>query len=210
MTWQDIGAIVLTVVASVGGIGGIILIVIKFSVNIIADRLEKKYTLKLNKDLEKYKSHLESKIYISKAKFDTEFSIYRELSKAFFDMVKNITIMIPDGFATYPADKEKRKEYEHNLYVEAQKSTVLAQDTLNANAPFIPEDFFKQYDEILGLCKTQITTFEKRWNVLYLTSQDEKESFTMADYERSRLIRKQFEEFNSAIRGYISKLDVTE
>lgn len=78
--------------------------------------------------------------------------------------------MIPDGFATYPADKEQRKEYEHNLYVEAQKSTVLAQDALYANAPFIPESFFKQYDEILGLCKRQITVLQKRWNVLYFVS----------------------------------------
>lgn len=207
MTWKDI---VLTAIASAGGIGGIIVLVVKFSANIIADRLEKKYTLKIDKELEKYKSSLESKIYISKTKFDTEFGIYRELSKAFFDMVKNITTMIPDGFATYPADKEQRKEYEHNLYVEAQKSTVLAQDALNANAPFIPESFFKQYDEILGLCKRQITAFQRRWNVLYFASQDEKESFSMEDYKCSKLIREQFEKLNSAIREYISKLDVTE
>jgi hypothetical protein len=118
--------------------------------------------------------------------------------------------MIPDGFATYPADKEQRKEYEHNLYVEAQKSTVLAQDALNANAPFIPESFFTQYNEILGLCKRQITAFQKRWNVLYIASQDEKESFSMEDYKCSKSIREQFEKLNSAIREYISKLDVTK
>ena len=158
MTWQDV---ILAVIASAGGIGGIIVLSVEFSANMIAERLEKKYTLKLDKELEKYKSTLESKIYISKTKFDTEFGIYRELSKAFFDMVKNITTLISDGFATYPANEEQRKEYEHNLYIEAQKSTVLAQDTLNANAPFIPEDFFKQYNEILGLCKRQITIFQK-------------------------------------------------
>ena len=207
MIWKDV---ILAVIASAGGIGGIIVLVVKFSANKIADCLEKRYTLKLDKEIEKYKSTLESKIYISKTKFDTEFSIYRELSKAFFDVVKDITTMIPDGFATYPADKEQRKEYEHNLYFKAQESALLAQDTLNANAPFIPEDFFKRYNEILGLCKHQIIVFQKRWNVLYFASQDEKEAFSMEDYKCSESIREQFEKLNSTIREYISKLDVTE
>lgn len=80
MTWKDI---ILAVIASAGGIGGIIFLTIKFSANIIAERLEKKYTLKIDKELEKYKLSLESKIYISKTKFDTEFGIYRELSRTF-------------------------------------------------------------------------------------------------------------------------------
>jgi hypothetical protein len=63
MTWKDI---ILAVIASAGGIGGIIFLTIKFSANIIAERLEKKYTLKIDKELEKYKSSLESKIYIRK------------------------------------------------------------------------------------------------------------------------------------------------
>lgn len=207
MNWTDI---VLAVIASAGGVGGTIFLAVKFSANMIAERLAKKYTLELDKELEKYKSNLENKIYISKTKFDTEFSIYRELSKAFFAMVKDVTIMIPTGYATYPANKEVRKEYEHNLYVEAQKSTVFAQDKLNANAPFIPEDFFKQYNEILALCRQQISVFELRWNVLNFVPQHEKESFSKEDYEYSRLIQKQYEKLNSAIREYISKLDVTE
>ena len=43
--------IVSTVIASVGGIGAIIVFVVKLCSNIIADRLEKKYELKLSKEL---------------------------------------------------------------------------------------------------------------------------------------------------------------
>lgn len=207
MTWKDV---VLAIIVSAGGVGGLITLAVKFCANIIADHLAKKYTLELDKELEKYKSDLENKIYISKTKFDTEFSIYRELSKSFFEMVKDITLMIPTGFAKYPADKEQREKYEHSLYVKAQKSTALAQDALNANAPFIPEDFFKQYNEILERCKIQITTFENRWNVLYLAPQCEKEAFSKEDYECSRLIRAQYEKLTSSVREYINKLDVTE
>ena len=68
--------IAIAIVISAGGISGIILAIIKFSSNIIADRLSKTYELKLNKELEKYKTRLDSKIYITKARFDKEFELY--------------------------------------------------------------------------------------------------------------------------------------
>ena len=86
MEWDDIWKIVLGVITSLGGFSVIFIAVIKFSSDIIAKRLEEKYTLKLNKELEKYKSNLDNKIYITKTKFDAEFSIYRDLSKVFFDI----------------------------------------------------------------------------------------------------------------------------
>ena len=52
--------IVLAVLASIGGISGLILIVIKFSSNIIADRLSKKYEMKLSKEMETYKANVEN------------------------------------------------------------------------------------------------------------------------------------------------------
>lgn len=80
---MTVSEIVLSVLASVGGIGIVFTAVIKFSSDFIAKRLEERYSLKLNKELEKYKSMVESKNYISKTKFDTEFEIYRNLSKTF-------------------------------------------------------------------------------------------------------------------------------
>ena len=73
--------IAIAIVISAGGISGIILAIIKFSSNIIADRLSKTYELKLNKELEKYKTRLDSKIYITKARFDKEFELYQQLFK---------------------------------------------------------------------------------------------------------------------------------
>lgn len=131
--WDELWEIVLGVVAGVGGIGVVIVAAVKFSADIIAKRLEDKYTLKMNKELEKYRMGLDNKIYISKTKFDTEFSIYRELSRSFFVMVRDITRMIPAGYAEYPADKEDREKYENMLYDNALKSTVTAQDFLYSN-----------------------------------------------------------------------------
>ena len=66
MGWDEIWKIVFGIITSIGGVGVIILAIIKFSSNIIAKRLEEKYSLKLSKELEKYKSTLDNKIYISK------------------------------------------------------------------------------------------------------------------------------------------------
>lgn len=210
MSWETIWKAVLGVIAGFGGVSGIFVLSIKFSSNFIAEKLSKKYELKLNKELENYKYNLENKNYISKARFDTEFNIYRELSKAFFDMVKDITTMIPIGVATYPADEEKRKEYEHNLYVVASKSTVNAQDVLNSNAPFIPEAFFSKYNNILANCKVQLRTFERRWNVLILSTKEEKETFRDRDYRLSDKIYEDYNSLSSEIREYLTKLDVLE
>ena len=164
---NDIVEIVLGVLAGVGGISGILLAGIKLSVNTIAKRLEEKYTLRLNKELERYKSNLDNKIYISKAKFDAEFEIYRELSKAFFEMVKNISILIPTGFLV-PADPEEKKEYDKKIYKEAMQSTVKAQDILNGNIPFISEEIYNAYTEILKLCRQQLNAFEKMESELFI------------------------------------------
>lgn len=210
MEWADIWKIILGVITSVGGIGGIILISIKISANIIAERLSQKYEMKMQKELAKYQSGLENRIYITKAKFDAEFSLYQSLSKSFFDMVKAVTIMIPAGYATYPADKEARKEYENKLYDRAQKTTVEAQDLLNSNIPFIPETLCSKYEELLDLSREQLVVFEMRWDVYYLATQEEKETFTTEDYQRSREIRNKFNALNVELREYLSKLDIID
>ena len=54
----------------------------------------------------------------------------------------------------------------------------------------------------------QIGVFEYRWNVSYLASQEEKESFSSEDYKRTREINTKFNELNENIRKYITTLDV--
>ena len=208
--WGELWKVVLGVVTSVGGIGVIIVAAVKFSSDIIAKRLEEKYTLKMNKELEKYRVGLDNKVYISKTKFDTEFAIYRELSKSFFLMVKDITRMIPAGYAEYPADKDDREKYENELYDKALKATVSAQDYLYCNIPFIPEEFERAYLEVLSLCQQQLAVFELRWNVGYMATDEEKKRFSREDLQRSRDIREKHDALTKSVRAYLTKLDVLD
>ena len=89
MNWNQLTEIAMAVVISFGGAGAIIAAIVKFAVNKIASALEKKYEIKMSKEIEKFKNALENKSYISKTRFDAEFSIYRQLSKVQCDFVRS-------------------------------------------------------------------------------------------------------------------------
>lgn len=56
MNPDDVLKIVASIIAGFGGFGAVIVLVIKFSANMIANRLAEKYSLKMNKELEKFRS----------------------------------------------------------------------------------------------------------------------------------------------------------
>ena len=207
MDWSEILKIVLAVMAGFGGVSGIIILVIKFSSNFIAKRLQEKYSLKLNKELEKYKSGLENKTYISKTKFDVEFEIYRELSKAVSNVVRDSSLMI-SIFAIVPADIEERKQHDTKLYNSTIDSLIKAQNILHSNIPFVSSMIVEKYEEILNLCTLQCRAFARRWNLSFRGSYEEKSILDDKDYERTKEINKKFKQINETVRSYLSNLDV--
>lgn len=210
MDFSQIASIATACIVSAGGVGGVTMAVVKFTSNIIADKISAKYENKLEQALEKYKTELSKKEYVSQVRFDAEFEIYRTLSKEFSTAVKNISLMIPDGIAYSPADEEKRTEYENKIYVDANNAVVVAQDVLYANGAFISEELYNKYNEILTLCSQQLNAFQRRYNVLYFASQEKKENYTDKEYERTTTIKEKWLELNNCVREYISKLEVID
>ena len=189
--------IAIAVIISAGGISGIILAVIKFSSNIIADKLSKKYELKLNKELEKYKTHLDSKIYITKAKFDKEFELYQQLSRNFFYMIEKIHALYPI-VGIQSEDNDFQLNTNSMNYKEAQVATIKAQETINSYAAFITKDFYEMYNKILQECRGLVG--------LYNPNKEQKtEAFVLMES-----IIKMFEGLNEQLREYLSKLEVIE
>lgn len=210
MDFSQIASIATACIVSAGGVGGVAMAVVKFTSNIIADKISAKYENKLEQALEKYKTELSKKEYVSQVRFDAEFEIYRTLSKEFSTAVKNNSLMIPDGIAYSPADEEKRTEYENKIYVDANNAVVVAQDVLYANGAFISEELYNKYNEILTLCSQQLNAFQRRYNVLYFASQEKKENYTDKEYERTTTIKEKWLELNNCVREYISKLEVID
>lgn len=210
MSWADIWKIILAALASVGGVAGLMVLAIKFASSIIAERLSQNYELKLQKELEAFKSTLTKKEYVSKARFDAEFSIYRELSRAFFNMARDINSLVPAGYSERPADEETYKKYQEECWHVSSQSLQTAQETLVQNAPFISEELYNDFLELVALSRLQISAYTKRFNVLYLAPREEKENYTAEDYKRAREISQKFDALNKKIRNYLASLDVAE
>ncbi|BDF70156.1 hypothetical protein CE91St41_26170 [Oscillospiraceae bacterium] len=152
MDWDVVWKIGLSIIISFGGAGAIIAGTTKFASEKIANRLEKKYELKLSKELESFKNKLEGKSYISKTRFDTEFQLYRELTKATVNMVKEVILLFPhftrdcrNDYNTYKAK-----------YDLALEKAVIAQDTLAASSAFISSDIYNAFNDIEKKCKIQL------------------------------------------------------
>ena len=200
--------IVLEILAGVGGIGVVFTVVVGFSSSLIADKLQKKYQLKLDEELEKYKAGLTNKVYISKTKFDAEFLIYQNLSIAFSECIKAFSILIPIGIAYVPADEKKREEQDNEHYSTARNAYVLAQDELSKSIPFIPKEFCDDYRALLKLCSLQLFDFERRWNISYIGTKEKKSVLDDDSYQRTAEINKKFDMLNEKIRDYLSQIDV--
>ena len=207
MIENQIVDVVAACIISAGGVGGIILGAVKFASNTIADKLEKKYELRLNKELELYKAGVGNKIYISKTKFDTEFQLYRQLSNHYAKMIKEVAQLFPVFTKDARDDYEKYKS-QHDRALDA---IVLAQDELCSSAPFISKDLYDEFIEIENLCKRQLSDFQDfRLRPDAENYRSECHDEYKATYKRTKEINDKFNELLENLRDYISKLDVIE
>ncbi len=92
MDVNQIVGIAAACIVSAGGIGGIIVAVVKWSSDFIADRLASKYENQLQKELETYKSNLQTKKSISKAMFEKEYAIYLNFNHKFAEVYNKIQV----------------------------------------------------------------------------------------------------------------------
>lgn len=84
------------IILSMGGTGAIIMSVSSFLANKIATRLEQKYKLRIDKELEAYKAGLTQRSYVTKVQFDIEFELYRKLSKGMFEFIRTLYTTIEE------------------------------------------------------------------------------------------------------------------
>lgn len=206
--WQT----VLAIIGSIGGAGVIIYFLFKLLCNQIAERLAQKYQSKLDQALESYKSQLEKKNYISKARFDTEFSIFGKLSESFLAMTDAIYWLYPTALDRVPIDEESREKVYTQRYNDAQEALLNAQKTLDSNAPFIPAEFYKGFDEIRKLCMRQYNSY--LWNgdlAQYIRPRRNLPERSAEDcYARTEEITKKKEALVEKLRAYLENLEVVE
>ena len=209
MEWSDIWKIVVTSVTSLGGIGVIIYFIIRFSAEKIAERLEKKYELKLEKNLEIFKSELDTKSYISKAKFDKELNIYVEISESLLLAVDMCFWLFPTCIDKVYSDPELAKELYNKRYLSANESVIKLQNLLGSKAPFISEELYDDFLEIKKLLVIQINMYDfcgalqrDKFSFNETKSKEEMES-----WKRTEEISNKYKDIVKKMRNYLNKIE---
>ncbi len=198
--WEMVGGIMI----SFGGAGAIVLVIIKFSSNIIIDKLSKKYQHLLDEKLEAHKFVLDKKNFISKIRFDAEFAIYKSLSGKVLDMVFKGNALYP-ALDNLPVDKEELK----NMYVDRLKEAVdsynIANREIQANAPFIPKEIYPKFTVLRDSCLNRISLFRT-----YVIIAPENDYYKERDkiYGLNDSIDMQQESLINGLREYLSNLEV--
>lgn len=144
MDFTEAFKIASVIIVSLGGAGVIIVALISFVSNKIVKRLEDKYQLKLDKELETYKATLARNTYVTKNQFDLELEIYRKITTGVFEFIValNTTIEKEDYPRNEGTSPDKKIEKEFYIY---RKMTIKAsnlQELLYANAAFIPKQLY--------------------------------------------------------------------
>lgn len=214
--WDSLLKLMGSLVISLGGGAAIALFVFHFAADRLAERLKAKYQLELDKKLESYKADIDQRLeshktelgtkqYITQKKFDFEFGVYQALSQNFFELEAAINTMIPIA-GRILADEDAQTQKEDKAHENCVTKFISAQNELRKNAPFIQEDIYERYLEVIKLSSMQLDAYERRWNVGYLAPLSEKKKFTAEDFKRTEEITKKLDEINKVIREYIDTL----
>lgn len=202
MEWDDVIKIALTVIGGFGGVFVITGVVIKFSADKIAERLSLKYELKLNKEMESYKSDLEKKNYVSQTRFIAEFNMYQELmeklEKSFSDVARFTHFITIGEYLT-----EKQEQYEN-----AYKSTDMLHSAISRYAPFVDKNIYDKLTNLRENLWKQITEMQE------ITFH--KEDIETADrgkqrqsiMDRGKLMKTNFDNFTEELREMLAKREV--
>ena len=181
--------VALACVISAGGIGGIIIAVVKLSVASIEKRFERKYTEKFAV----FKSDIDKKQYISQVRFDAEFEIYKQLSRKYGELVLQIMVKA-SNIDKYKLDDMQDKEMGEINYLAYQ-----AVSELYSSAPFIQEDIYNDFLNIYEMSRKLLV----QWGEEQKSSRNE----TKNDVCEANEIYQKYNDTIVKVREYTSKLE---
>lgn len=214
MNMVQIGTLAVACIVSAGGIGGIVIAVIRFSSSIIADRLSSKYEYKLKKALEQQKTELSKKEFISKTRFETAFRMYQELCERNLTMVycAGQAVVVLRGIACFKDEIEDFIEHFCNCLNDAELMT-------KRYAPFIDENLYKNY-LLLHKESSEIFQLMKAWKQYHLGEEfccrisdalyQDKSEVEQAITEKQKCLSDHSDSILKQLRDYLNTLEVIE
>jgi len=190
---------------------------------IIDSLLGKWFDNRFAENLETHRSKLQTKVYVSKVRFDTEFQIYQKLSLALYLLVEGTaelySITFPEHFMNiaFPnANKDLlRAASGENADLErkARKKSEKARDefmtTFYQNVAFIPKEIADKYEAFFG----QVSHFYQGCSVggkYYDLSQVEMKRIDLQQeaFQIANLIPIKYYELTYELREYLDTLEI--
>lgn len=212
--WDKIRDIVLACIAGFGGGVSIIVISVKAASKFVAEQLSKNYEHKLELALEKYKTELTKKEYVSKARFDVEFRMYQELSE------KNITMVYCAGEAVLFTRGFSDSDEDINCFIDKYCVALNnAEKTNKQYAPFISKIIFEKYLQLENHA-AEIFKLLKAWNQyrsgqeftyrIHNTVYHNQGEVVKAIAEKQKILSNESDTLLDELRDYLSKLDIID
>lgn len=212
---EEIYKIISIVIGAAGGTGALILTLFNFTANKVAKRLESKYELRLNKELEQYKSKLQKDVdklnyklensnHISKVLFDVKIELYRKLSEAFYQVILCSNSLIPVGIEMTSTDRKEEENIKSEQYKNLSDAVLNAQNLLYSSIPFITSEQYESYQTILNMSREHLFDFSRRWCITDFS--ESKKTLQPEAYERTRNIIDSFKTLSKEINSYLSSL----
>lgn len=150
---------------------------------------------------EKYRA--ENKLYVDKAAFDNEYSIFRELCEKTFTMVSDtISNLFPSTLVFKSNVPAREREFNIDTYKMCQGSFNEAHKAISKYACFISKKWYNQFVEIKTQCAIQLRCFY--YCKLVCPSDD---GLDLSEcYKRTTVIESKAEKLMDELRQYISSL----
>ena len=127
------------------------------------DKIIEELKVELDNQREHYKSLLERRNYVSRARFDAEFTICKELMIACKTMIDSIYFLFPNKLTEELFHSEKKWTDKNTEYwVNAIEATKKFGEILEGNAPFISKEIHGKFKDIYEQCRLNITVYMYR------------------------------------------------
>ena len=157
------------------------------------------------------RSNLENKQYITNARFDMEFAIYKELSEKILEMVRYVCELFPYGLYREPSDREERLQLRKKNYELACNAYNEANTSIRKYAVFIPEKFYKKFCDIRQLCYMQLNWYpDLQLHSLNTGAENEMNDERNACWRRTKEINDSLDVLIGDLRAYLEKLNIKD
>lgn len=156
-------------------------------------------------------SELDRKNHISKARFETQFLVFQELSKCIFYMYSSIVKLFP-AFEYIPKDPDDLENYRNEVHKSAQENYNKYTETLYKSTPFLSdEQIFLILEEFRKKCQIQLNTYyDLYWGVLKQSGIEAEEY--IVNYKlrlKSVELRDEMDNIYKRIREFINSQEIS-